>query len=79
MGSRGGKHNCVILDKIDGANAKSSIAALVDIVRAVVPLPAARQRQKDQCAFIDRNELMSYFCCSSLLNTAKTQNSKPGI
>ena len=50
VGSRGGKPNCVILDKIDGADAKSSITALVDIVRAVVPLLAARQRQKDQRA-----------------------------
>jgi chromosome transmission fidelity protein 18 len=39
-GSRGGKPNCVILDEIDGADAKSSIAALVDIVRADVPPPA---------------------------------------
>jgi len=39
-GSRGGKPNCVILNKIDGADAKSSIAALVDIARAVVPPPA---------------------------------------
>ena len=39
-GSRGGKPNCVILDEIGSANAKLSIAALVDIVRADVPPPA---------------------------------------
>ena len=36
----GGKPNRVILDKINGADAKSSIAALMDIIRAVVLPPA---------------------------------------
>ncbi len=31
---RRGRPNCIILDEVDGANARSSIAALVDIVRA---------------------------------------------
>ncbi|KAL3782824.1 hypothetical protein ACHAW5_000096 [Stephanodiscus triporus] len=37
---RAGKPNCIILDEIDGADAKASIAALVDIIRADVPQPA---------------------------------------
>ncbi|KAL3810852.1 hypothetical protein ACHAXA_005852 [Cyclostephanos tholiformis] len=32
----GGKPNCIILDEIDGADARASIAALVDIIRASV-------------------------------------------
>jgi len=39
-GSRGGTPNCVILDEINGADAKSSTAALMDIIRAVVLPPA---------------------------------------
>ena len=35
-----GKPNCIILDEIDGADAKSSIAALVKIVRANIPFPS---------------------------------------
>jgi len=34
---KGGKPNCIILDEIDGADAKASIAALVDIIRADIP------------------------------------------
>lgn len=33
----GGKPNCVILDEVDGADAKSAIAALVKIIRADIP------------------------------------------
>lgn len=34
---KAGKPNCIILDEVDGADAKSSIAALVDIIRADIP------------------------------------------
>ena len=34
---KGGKPNCIILDEIDGADAKASISALVDIIRADIP------------------------------------------
>ena len=34
-----GKPNCIILDEVDGADAKSAIAALVNIVRAEIPSP----------------------------------------
>jgi len=36
---KAGKPNCIILDEVDGADAKSSIAALVNIVRAEIPTP----------------------------------------
>ena len=36
---RSGRPNCIILDEVDGADAKSSIAAIVDIVRAEIPPP----------------------------------------
>lgn len=44
-GRRGGRPNCVILDEIDGADAKASIAALVDIVRADLPPPGAKGKK----------------------------------
>lgn len=37
---KAGKPNCIILDEVDGADAKSSIAALVNIVRAEIPIPS---------------------------------------
>eukprot|EP00986_Skeletonema_menzelii_P008866 scaffold3870_cov160-Skeletonema_menzelii.AAC.7 len=36
---KAGKPNCIILDEVDGADAKSSIAALVNIIRADIPAP----------------------------------------
>lgn len=35
-----GKPNCIILDEVDGADAKTAISAIVDIVRAEIPAPA---------------------------------------
>ena len=35
--NKAGKPNCIILDEVDGADAKSAIAALVDIIRADIP------------------------------------------
>jgi len=49
MGSsirKGGKPNCIILDEIDGADAKASIAALVDIIRADIPPSGAGGKGK---------------------------------
>ena len=43
---RGGKPNCIILDEVDGADAKSSIAALVDIIRAEIPPPGGTTSKK---------------------------------
>ncbi|KAL7501439.1 hypothetical protein ACHAWT_010408 [Skeletonema menzelii] len=37
---KAGKPNCIILDEVDGADAKSSIAALVNIIRADIPAPS---------------------------------------
>ena len=36
---KSGKPNCIILDEVDGADAKSAISAIVDIVRAELPPP----------------------------------------
>ena len=36
---KSGKPNCIILDEVDGADAKSAISAIVDIVRAEIPPP----------------------------------------
>lgn len=36
-GGKSGKPNCIILDEVDGADAKSAISAIVDIVRAEIP------------------------------------------
>lgn len=33
----GGRPNCIILDEVDGADAKTAISAIVDIVRAEIP------------------------------------------
>lgn len=38
-GGKSGKPNCIILDEVDGADAKSAISAIVDIVRAEIPPP----------------------------------------
>lgn len=43
---RAGKPNCIILDEVDGADAKSSIAALVNIVRADIPTPTKNGGKK---------------------------------
>ncbi|KAL3801780.1 hypothetical protein HJC23_001176, partial [Cyclotella cryptica] len=37
---KSGRPNCIILDEVDGADAKTSIAAIVDIVRAEIPPPS---------------------------------------
>lgn len=42
----GGKPNCIILDEIDGADAKTSIAALVDIIRADIPSTTSSKGKK---------------------------------
>lgn len=39
-----GKPNCLILDEIDGADAKGAIQALVEIVRAEIPPKTAKQK-----------------------------------
>ena len=44
--SKAGRPNCIILDEVDGADAKSSIAALVDIIRADIPPSAKRGGKK---------------------------------
>ncbi len=41
-----GRPNCLILDEIDGADAKSSIAALVEIIRAEKPVKGAKSKGK---------------------------------
>lgn len=51
---RGGKPNCIILDEIDGADAKSSIAALVDIIRAVPPLTGSKKGKKGVTPYLRR-------------------------
>jgi chromosome transmission fidelity protein 18 len=38
-----GRPNCLILDEIDGADAKGAIAALVEIIRAEVPPPNSKR------------------------------------
>ena len=40
----GGKPNCIILDEVDGADAKTAIAALVNIIRADLPEKGAKQK-----------------------------------
>ena len=39
-----GRPNCLILDEIDGADAKASIAALVDIIRAEIPSKESKKK-----------------------------------
>ncbi len=41
-----GRPNCLILDEIDGADAKASIAALVEIIRAERPLRGNKTKNK---------------------------------
>ena len=41
----GGKPNCIILDEVDGADAKTAIAALVNIIRADLPEKGTKQKQ----------------------------------
>ena len=41
-----GRPNCLILDEIDGADAKSSISALVDIIRAEKPAKGSKKKAK---------------------------------
>jgi len=38
-----GRPNCLILDEIDGADAKASIAALVEIIRAELPIKQSKK------------------------------------
>ncbi|KAL7545023.1 hypothetical protein ACHAWF_013381 [Thalassiosira exigua] len=42
---RGGRPNCVILDEVDGADARASISALVEIVRAPLPPKGSKGRK----------------------------------
>ena len=44
-GGGGGKPNCIILDEIDGADAKSTISALVDIIRADIPSTTSKGKK----------------------------------
>ncbi|KAL9183367.1 hypothetical protein ACHAXT_005154 [Thalassiosira profunda] len=44
-GNSRGRPNCIVLDEIDGADAKSSISALVDIIRADIPPPNAKGKK----------------------------------
>jgi DNA polymerase III delta prime subunit len=51
-----GKPNCLILDEIDGADAKGTVAALVDLIRADLPPPKSsgsgagkKQQQHVKC------------------------------
>jgi chromosome transmission fidelity protein 18 len=39
-----GRPNCLILDEIDGADAKASIGALVDIIRADIPTKESKKK-----------------------------------
>ncbi len=39
-----GRPNCLILDEIDGADAKSSITALVNIIKAEKPTPSSKSK-----------------------------------
>ena len=41
-----GLPNCLILDEIDGADAKSAIAALVEIIRADIPAKGTKSKNK---------------------------------
>ena len=41
-----GRPNCLILDEIDGADAKSAIAALVEIIRADIPANGTKSKNK---------------------------------
>ena len=45
-----GRPNCLILDEIDGADAKASIATLVDIIRAEIP----SKESKTKCVHLRR-------------------------
>ncbi len=47
---KAGKPNCIILDEVDGADAKTSIAALVNIIRAEIPTPSKRGGKKGKGA-----------------------------
>jgi len=50
---RGGKPNCIILDEIDGADAKS-IAVLVDIIRAEIPPMGGKKGKKGVAPYLRR-------------------------
>lgn len=43
-----GRPNCLILDEIDGADAKSAIASLVEIIRADIPAKGTKNKNKKQ-------------------------------
>jgi len=45
-----GKPNCIILDEIDGADARGSIQALVDIVKAEIPSKNNKKKQTSTTA-----------------------------
>ena len=51
---RGGMPNCIILDEVDGADAKASIAALVDIIRADIPPPGSSSKGKKGKTYLRR-------------------------
>ncbi|KAL7529733.1 hypothetical protein ACHAXR_003127, partial [Thalassiosira sp. AJA248-18] len=51
---KGGKPNCIILDEVDGVDAKASIAALVDIIRADIPPPGSSSKKKGGATYLRR-------------------------
>eukprot|EP00956_Cyclotella_meneghiniana_P010482 scaffold14602_cov52-Cyclotella_meneghiniana.AAC.5 len=46
----GGKPNCIILDEVDGADAKNAISAIVDIVRAEIPKSGGKGKKSKSSA-----------------------------
>jgi chromosome transmission fidelity protein 18 len=44
-----GRPNCLILDEIDGADAKGAVQALVDIIKAEMPTKGSKQKSSTPC------------------------------
>jgi chromosome transmission fidelity protein 18 len=49
-----GKPNCLILDEIDGADAKGAIQALADIIKAEIPVKSCKQKSKSTAPYLRR-------------------------
>jgi chromosome transmission fidelity protein 18 len=49
-----GKPNCLILDEIDGADAKGAIQALADIIKAEIPAKNSKQKSKSAVPYLRR-------------------------
>jgi chromosome transmission fidelity protein 18 len=49
-----GKPNCLILDEIDGADAKGAIQALADIIKAEIPPKNSKQKSKSTVPYLRR-------------------------